>query len=422
MLVLKRLMLLLGCLFLLSSPCSVFAQTSPASAPTQAGLRRDPFTPHIPPRAIAYQRMSRVIGLTGIGWSVLGLWLFLSTKASTRFRSYLYRVLKRPLPEAESPPAFRILALYVVGFLLCWHLWNLPFALASRAVEAHYGFLRQDLGGYLHDTFLNLLLELQMIPFVWGGYWLYTRSPKKWWRWAWAIITPLLLFQFIIQPILIMPMYNTYTPLPDSPLKRSILELAGRAGIPKTRVFVEDTSRRTAHVNAYVIGLGVSRRIVLNDTSLMELPDDQILAMTGHEMGHYLEGHIWVNFASSVLGAGFFLWLFARILPLQTERLRRRGIVTHATDVAGLPMLLLTVTLFLLLQYPIVNLESRYLEHRADAFALRTTHLKEATARLQVGFAERDYADPDPPRLLHLWFGTHPTIRERIEFALSWRE
>ncbi|GDX40236.1 putative metalloprotease YhfN [Armatimonadota bacterium] len=418
----KRLVLLISCIVLLFLPYFASAQSRPAVAPMQAEVRRDPFTPHIAPRAITYQRLHRVIGITGIGWGILGLWLFLRMGYTTRLRSSLYHLLKCSLPEGESPPPFRVLTLYVLGFLVVMRLWNLPFSLASRGVEGYYGFLRQGLGGYFQDMSLNLLLECVSIPFLWGGYWLYTRSPKHWWRWVWAILTPLLLFQFVIQPILIAPLFNTYMPLPESPLKRSIMDLAGRVGIPETRVFVEDTSRRTAHVNAYVIGLGVSRRIVLNDTLLKELPNDQILAVVGHEMGHYMEGHMWVNLVSSILGAGFFLWLFARLLPFQVDRLRRRGVVSHTTDIAGLPMILLTVTLFIVLQYPVVNLESRYLEHRADTFALRTTHLAEATARLQVGFAERDFADPNPPRLLHLWFGTHPTIHERIEFALSWRE
>ncbi len=406
----------LVCLFLILLPCFVFAQ-----APVPP-LRIDPFTPHIPARAIAYQRLHRVINLTGIAWSIGGLWLFIRLGVSTRLRTTLYRLLKRPLPQEESTPTFRVLALYSVVFLVIVRLWSLPFGLANRAVEAHYGFGRQSLGGYFADILMGLLLELPLIPLVWGGYWLFVRSPRHWWQWAWGLLTPLLLFQFVIQPVVISPLYNHYTPLPESPLRQDILALASRAGIPETRVFVEDTSKRTAHVNAYVIGLGMSRRIVLNDTGLKELPKDEMLAMVGHEMGHYVEGHIWIFFVCSVFGAGFFLWFLAKVLPLQTKRLYRLGFVTHTTDLAGLPSILLTISLFLLIQYPVINLTSRYLEHRADAFALRVTHLNEAAARLQVGFAERDFIDPDPPRILHLWFGTHPTIKERIEFALTEKE
>jgi Zn-dependent protease with chaperone function len=136
-------------------------------------------------------------------------------------------------------------------------------------------------------------------------------------------------------------------------------------------------------------------------------------------MGHFVEGHIWVHLASSVIGAGFFLWLASRLFPWLMQR--NRGRISGMTDLAALPLFLLTVSLFLLAQAPVASLESRILERRADAFGLRVTGLSEATARLHVGFAERDYTDPDPPILLHLWFGTHPTVRERIAFALSYR-
>jgi Zn-dependent protease with chaperone function len=226
----------------------------------------------------------------------------------------------------------------------------------------------------------------------------------------------------VLQPILIAPLYNLYTPLAPGPLREKILALAATSGITGGRVFVEDTSRRSSHVNAYVVGLGPSTRIVLNDTALEKLPEDQLLAMLGHEMGHYVEGHIWIGFCSGAAGAGLLLALMAWILPRAAQRRGPSWGLRGLRDIAALPLIMLVLYLLQLAQDPAANAISRALEHRADAFGLRVTHLNDAMARLFVGFAERDFSDPDPPLLLHLWFGTHPTLKERIQFAQEYKE
>ncbi len=142
--------------------------------------------------------------------------------------------------------------------------------------------------------------------------------------------------------------------------------------------------------------------------------------MLAHEMGHYVEGHSWINFAAGVAGAGVFLWLASRLLPWEMSRWGKRWKLQGLCDPAALPLILLTIQLFLLAQDPIENVLSRALEHRADAFALRLTGDGDSLARLFVRFAEIDYSDPNPPAILHFWFGTHPTLSQRIAFALRY--
>ena len=298
------------------------------------------------------------------------------------------------------------------------NFWALPFRVAGRMIEIHFGFSQQSWGGFVWDQVLGYGISLLILPFISGAYWLYVRSPRHWWFWGWLGLVPLLCVQMILYPLFISPLYNRFTVLPESPLKGKILRLAEQAGIPNIPLLMEDTSKRTRHVNAYVTGIGASKRIVLNDTAINTLPEDQLLAVVGHEIGHYVEGHIWVGVVSSILGAGLFLWFAAWLFPQLAERQKKRVEGVH--DIAFLPTALLVLNLFLLLQAPLATAESRYLERRADAYGIRLTGYKEATAQLQKGFAERDFIDPNPPRLLHLWFGTHPTIRERIAFALSY--
>lgn len=383
-------------------------------------MRSDPYTPHIPPRALAYTHTQRTLGLVGMAWNLLGLWLFARSGVSTRLRDVVYPLLHRPLPEENRPAPFRSLVVFYGLYTLILLLWNSPFGLAEFATEWRYGFSHESLTMYATDTAKNWVIGLVVAPLLCGVYWLVAWSPRRWWLWMWGLTLPLLIGVLILQPIVIAPLFNRYTPLYEGALRAKILTVAARAGVPHADVFVEDTSRRTAHVNAYVTGVGPAARIVLNDTALQTLPEDQLLAMIGHEMGHYVEKHIWFGLLSGALGSGALFLLAYRLSPLLERRTRQsktglRGLM----DLAALPLLFFYLNLALLIQEPIANAESRYMEHRADAFGLRVTGLHTATARLMVGFAERDFADPDPPALLHFWFGSHPTLKERIAFALS---
>lgn len=406
---------------------------SPPSKPSLSPEQHDPYKPYLPPRAYAYHRAGRVLFFVSLGWSLLGYLLLLRTGISARLRDLAERLLstnqrtaiRQLSPDDTAPgraPPFRVTAAYYCGYTLFWLLWGMPIGLCSLAIEHQYGFSNQSVWGYLQDSLTNTGVGLLMIPVIWGGYWLYARSPRRWWLWAWAALVPLIFFAIVLQPVVIAPLYNHYTPLAPGPLRSHILDLAAKSGISEARVYVEDTSRRTSHVNAFVVGLGPSTRIILNDTALQKLPQDQLLAMLGHEMGHYVERHIWYGFLSAALGSGFLLWLMALILPRAAQRWKAAWRLRSLRDIASLPLVMLVVFLLRLAQDPIANAESRYLEHRADAFGLRVTHLNDATARLFVGFAERDFSDPDPPVLMHFWFGTHPTLSERIVFAREYKD
>ena len=414
-------------IFVLPSPAR--AQTPPAH-PTPAKTASPtarilplcaPYTPRVPERAILYQRSAYALGLAGIGWHILGLWLVLRSGASARLRNGVYRLIGRGrfavFPIRGKAPPLRAVLLYGGVYLLFMRCWALPLGLTDLMLERRFGFGHESVGAFLLDDARGLLFDAILIPLVWGIYTLRARFKRRWWLIVWGLLLPLLCVQSVVEPVLIAPLYNHFTPLPSGPLRDKMLALAGRAGITNARVFVADTSRRTSHVNAYVTGIGPSTRIVIEDTALHALPDDQLLAMLGHEMGHYVEGHIWITLLSGGLGAGALLWLLAQLLPRLAWRARRRYGLHGAWDLAALPLLSLTLYMLIQAQLPLANALSRTLEHRADRFGLQTTGLNDATARLFVGFAERDYSDPNPPLLLHLWWGTHPTLAERIAYA-----
>lgn len=394
------------------------------AAPTETTERHAESTvdiSRVPPRAAAYHSARRLLSLGGSAWRLLGIVVILTSGLSVRLRASLYRLLRCPTPVGPpAAPSLWATALFFAAFTLLLTLWSTPAAFASLLVEREFGFARQSGFGLLRDLAVTYGLGLLEIPVYWIGYRVLARSPRNWWIRIWALLLPLMLFDSVLSPVLTAPAYNHFTPLPAGPLRQEILLLAQRAGITGGRVFVEDTSRRTAHVNAYVFGIGPTTRIVINDTALQTLPPDQILAMVGHEMGHYVEGHIWLLLAAGYLGAGAFLWAAARLLPMLTSgrQAQRRGL-RGPLDLAALPLFTLLLALFLLVQAPLENAVSRSLEHRADAFGLRITGRSDAAVRLFLGFAERDFVDPNPPVLLHWWFGSHPTLTERIAFARS---
>jgi Zn-dependent protease with chaperone function len=298
-------------------------------------------------------------------------------------------------------------------------LWNLPPGLAGWSTEHRYGFSHQNLAGYLQDVGLNAVLNLFNVLLIWGAYRLYTAWPRYWWLVLWGLMTPLTIFFMIVQPVVIAPLYNHFTPLKSGPTRDDLLALAAKAGISGANVYVTDTSRRTAHVNAYVTGIGPTTRIVLNDTALRSLSEPQLLAVMGHEMGHYVEGHVWILTVAAVSIGFVSLWLASYLLPWIARHGARVLHIRGVTDLAALPLLFLVISLFTFLTLPVFNGLSRVLEHRADAFSLRLTHLNEPMIQAFIGFAERDYSDPDPPALWQFWYGSHPSLKQRIQFARS---
>ncbi|CEK12802.1 Zn-dependent protease with chaperone function [Chthonomonas calidirosea] len=374
---------------------------------------------HIPQRAITYQRLGYALGFFGIFWHGLGLWLILHFGIAAQLRCWAYRLTTRQ-PHSEKPPPLRALALFYVAFSLLFLLWQMPLGMAGLLLEKQFGFAREGWGRWLEDTALSWVLSLPLILVLWLGYVVYFRSPQRWWLWLWAALTPLILFNNVIQPIFIAPLFNRYRPLPPGPLRQAIENLAAKAHIRHAVILVENTSRRTTHVNAYVTGIGPTTRIVIDDTALKTLPPDQLLVMVAHEMGHYVEKHVWIITLSNILGAGVLLWVLSKALPTLLQRFARKWGIESPADLAALPALFLCLYVLLQIQMPLANLESRYLEHRADAFALRLTHLNRAMAQLFIGFAERDYEDPNPPALIQWWYGTHPSLRSRVQFALSY--
>jgi STE24 endopeptidase len=363
-------------------------------------------------RRIAYNRVHYTLIFVEVAWSLAGLLLLLRVRAGTRLRDEVVR---------RSRNFFvRVLLFWaVISALLL--VWNLPLHIASYLIERSYGFATHGWERLAQDVVLSYLIGLADALAVWVGYLLLRRSPTRWWLWLWLASIPWQFTMIVLYPVVISPLFNQFRPLPDGPLRTKLLDLASQAGIEGARVYEVDISKRTTRLNAYVAGLGPTKRIVLWDTTLKALKEDEILAIMVHEMGHYVLRHTWWRLVSGVAGAFLLLFVMSRLLPWAIQRWGQRTGIQAVYDLAGLPLLMMLMHLLLFLQTPVASAISRYQERQADGYGLELTHLNEATARAFVTFVSRDFADPDPPAFIHFWFGTHPTLRERVEFALRYK-
>jgi Zn-dependent protease with chaperone function len=363
-----------------------------------------------------YARARHALAFVEVGYAVVAAAILLFSGLSARMRDI-----------ALSMGASRYLQTLVFAVLAFAAYFVLDFPLSffdGFWLEHRFGFSNQNFGQWLGDEGKGLILSIALfglVPVLYLGYGALRRSRRRWWAWLWAGTLPLLLVSVFIEPILIEPVTNKFTPLHDQALRRDIVALAERAGIPGRKVYEVDKSRQTKKYSAYVSGFGASQHIVLWDTTLQGMSHDEILFVVGHEMGHYKLRHIWtrVAFLWVVLG-GVFLLLnvtLDRLIARFGVRWRFHGI----GDLASLPLLVGAVTVVVFLAQPLLNSYSRAGEHEADAFGLELTRLNEPAASAFLKLGLQNKTDPEPNAFVEAWLYTHPPLVERVRFALGYR-
>jgi len=305
---------------------------------------------------------------------------------------------------------------FVLGFPFAWY--------QGYALERQYGLSTQSFAAWLGDEGKGVgvtLIVYGLVPVLWLIYRAIARWPRGWWFPVALGTLPLILAGALIQPLVIDPLYNRFTPLHDQHLKGRILELAAWGDVPARNVYEVDKSEQTVKYNAYVNGFGASQRIVLWDTTLRGMREDEILFVVGHEMGHYRLGHIWRGIVLYSLGSFLLFFLISRFAGGTLRRFGSHWDIRELKDVASMPLLAAMLSLFSLVGQPVINAYSRRVEHEADAFAVELTRDNDAGARafLKLGSQNRD--DPEPSRFVTFYQYSHPPLMERIRFALAYR-
>ncbi|QXG75714.1 M48 family metallopeptidase [Modestobacter sp. L9-4] len=412
----RRLALLVAAVLGLALAVVIVVVTPWHLLPTPPGGRTpvDPaaaFTPEQAARAEAFAGALRPASLASLLLGLVVSGLFGLTQAG----SATARAVARPLGGGWP---WRVL-LGTLVILVVGRLATLPLAAYAEVVRHRYGLSTRGWGLWARDvatsTGINAGLTALGLLVLVG---LARRAPRTWWAWAGGGAAALVVIGSFLYPLLIEPAFNRFEPMPAGPLRTELLALADRSGTPVEDVLVADASRRTTALNAYVSGFGSTRRIVVYDTLLEQVPDEQIVSIAAHELGHVANDDVLTGTLIGALGAGAGTALLGWLLS-STPLLRRAG-ASGPGDGQVVGLLLLLLALGTLVSTPVQNLVSRHIEARADLHALDLTGDPASFIAVQRALGSANINDPDPPAAWQWWFGSHPTTAQRIAFAQDW--
>jgi STE24 endopeptidase len=289
-----------------------------------------------------------------------------------------------------------------------------PFSVYSIfVIEARFGFNKTTPALFVVDLLKGLAISAVIgIPVLLGLFWFMDRTGPYWWVWAFGAMTVFQLVMSILAPLVIAPMFNKFTPLPESTLKVRILELAGRLGFTTKGIFVVDSSKRSGHSNAYFTGLGRAKRIVLFDTLVSSHTEEEIVSVLAHEIGHEKRNHIKKGLAISTALSLAGFWILS--LLLHWAPLYQAFGLAEPGSPALLVLLAFCSGPFTFFLQPLFSIRSRRQEYEADRFAVKgvgsAAGLKSALLRLS-----RDNLSNLTPHPLYSFFHySHPTLAERI--------
>jgi Zn-dependent protease with chaperone function len=414
----RHLTLIAVCLILASI---VFAQSqspSPASqpSPTVAVEQSNAPVPVPEPseKALSYHRGNTAIWVFGVIWGLLIPALFLFSGFSARIRNWAQGIGRK---------WFFIIGVYFAIFAVVSYIIDFPLSYYTGYVREHsYGLSNQTFGKWFGDSLISLGISVIFgFLFLWVPYLLLRKSPRRWWLFTGLLAIPFLFLVILIQPIWIDPLFNKFGPMQNQALEAKILALAERAGIEGSRVYEVNKKEDTNALNAYVTGFGKTKRIVLWDTTIEKLTENELLFVMGHEMGHYVLGHVWKTIAFFSLLIIVTLYAIHRTAGWLIDKYWRRFGFTELSDIASLPLIILLFSLYFFIVTPIALAFTRHSEHESDRFGLEITQNNHAAATAFVKLQTENLAVPRPHRLIRLWRASHPTLGERIDFCNEYR-
>lgn len=318
---------------------------------------------------------------------------------------------------------FSIVHTAVYVLLLSFASWVLTFPLRyySFTVSKSYNISVQSFHSWMRDGLVDFWISWALTTLMVGVmYWLIKKYEKRWWLFAWLLSIPFTVFLYFIQPVVIDPLYNKFYPLQDEALKEKILNIADKADIPAENVYEVNMSEKTNALNAYVNGIGSNLRIVLWDTTLNKLSDNQVLFVMAHEIGHYVMNHLYWNLISSIVLSFLGLWLGNIIYRKWIEKYGKTWGVKGVGDLAALPALLLIFSLLSFAVSPVENAVSRKAERDADQYAIQMTKNPEAAVGAFQQLATVSLSEVNPPKIVKWFLYGHPTMLERIHFLDSY--
>lgn len=334
--------------------------------------------------------------------------LFLTSRLSYRIRYFV----------ENNRSLFLTGLLYGIIFFTLMFLINLPLSYYSSYYLGHkYGLSNQTFGRWIEIAIKGFVInDLVMSLIIFVPFYLMYRSPKIWWLQLSFLAIPFIIFIVFISPFVIDPIFNKYTSIKDERLGIEITDLLYKADIQDAKIYKVDKSKDTKTMNAYMTGIFHSKRIVLWDTTINNLEEKEVLSITAHEIGHYVKGHIWKNIILSSFGTILTLFLIhitsVKILNMSNGSFGIR----RFQDIAAIPLLLLVLNFYSFIGSPITSYFSRKMEVEADAYEIMLTEDRESAISAMEKLYKESLGLPRPSNIFKIWYHTHPTLEERVDF------
>jgi STE24 endopeptidase len=354
-------------------------------------------------------------------WMILALWALVRLGAGSAIRNLAARASSRPWIQGLIAGPIWLIILTLLG---------LPVDLIMQHVDLVYGISVEPWSMWWADFGKSTLLFV-----VFGTialtvlYALLRHSPRRWWLWFWILAIPVEVAAVFVIPVIIDPWFDHFSPLAkaDPALVDQLERVAARGHlhIPPSRMYEMDASAKVTGPNAYVTGFGASKRIVVWDTTLQELPPDEILATYGHEQGHYVLEHIPKGIAFSVAVMFVFFWIASGVLRWLVRRYGASWGIPSLEDWSSLGLILLIVAIFGFFADPIGNAFSRQIEHQADVYGQEVIHglVPNPQATMATDFqrlGELWLDVPHPNGFVVFWTYSHPPTADRVRFAANY--
>ena len=305
-------------------------------------------------------------------------------------------------------------------FILVDAVLELPWsAYSGWWREKQYGLTHQPFGGWLGEQLLALVISLVFtVAFLVLLYALIRRAQRSWWIWTGGLAATAIVLLMLIGPIFIEPLFNTYTPAPNGPVRDEVVALAKIAGVPYDKIYIYNGSKQSNRYTANVSGLGGSARVAMSDVMFAKGADlAEVRGVVGHEMGHYKRYHILWSTLASALMAIVAAFIVDRTFPWVAKSVG--GGARGLGDPAGLPVLAIIAATLGLLATPLNNTISRAMESDADSFSLRYANAPDGLSKALVKTIE--YRASSPSRLEEVIFYDHPSVERRVRKAMEWK-
>jgi STE24 endopeptidase len=351
-----------------------------------------------------YEKEKRRLGLAGSALSLVFVLVFYETGLSARL-AHLWR---------EGPVVWPFLA-YTAGFLGWMTLLTLPMGFYRGYIHEHkWNFSTQRIKGWLSDQAKSFAVGLVMAWLILALLLrIMARFPRTWWLIAGLAMALVSVIMVTLFPVVILPIFHRYTPIEDEELTDALKEILAREGLKSGGFFQEDMSRRTRKENAFLAGLGKTRRVVLGDNLVKQMTVPEIVSIIGHEVGHYKHRHIWKGVFLGTLEQLAIFFLLNLVM-----RAAFPGFPGSTREVLTvLPvMLIIGGTASGLVFGPVSNALSRHFEKQADLYA--AAHVKDSHAFVTAlaGLADRNLSNAYPAWWVKVLFYTHPPVGERLQY------